>query len=175
MVPLCGSFITIWAPWCQRKCVYTSYGDQGCSTMFSRCDNSTKRGVSPLSDPWGSGEDNTPSSCCRILVLQIYTIIHALALYTRNMRIICTYNVYRVLYTRTISTLFWILCFFGHRHCCCTAFSFGWPNKCQGEKRVTKCYHNVWSNTGLLVFIFYQAHDVSSSPKIKNRIFRLPE
>ena len=24
-------------------------------------------------------------------------------------------------------------------------FSFGWPNKYQQEKRVTKWYHNVWS------------------------------
>ena len=43
MVPLCGSFIIISATWCQRKCVYTPYGDQCCSTMFSRCANPTKR------------------------------------------------------------------------------------------------------------------------------------
>ena len=65
---------------------------------------------------------------------------------------VCTYDVYRVLYARTIRTIFLILFVFGHRHCCWTAFSFGWPNKCQDEKRFTKWYLNVWSEQPTFTF-----------------------
>ena len=140
MVPLCGSFI-ISATWCQRKCVrvHPVWRLRLLHYMFPRCENPTKRGVSSRSDPWDSGEDNTPSSSCRILLFRKYipgTILYALALYTR-----------------TIRTIFLILPvrFFDHRHCCWTASSFGWPNKCHEEKRVSKWYHNVWSKDWLPV------------------------
>ena len=66
-----------------------------------------------------------------------------------------TYTGYEVLYMRTIRTIFWILCFFGHRHRCCTAFSFGWPNKCQEEKKVTKQSGTITLGLAADVFSFY--------------------
>ena len=70
-------------------------------------------------------------------------------------------------YTRTIRTYFLILCFFGHRHCCCTAFSFGWPNKCQEEKRVTKWYHNAWSySVNIISYSYSNSAEYCEPPDI---------
>ena len=84
------------------------------------------------------------------IVPLMYPIIHAWHYKRERYRIICTYDVHRVPYTRTIRTIFWIhtvrvLCCFGHRCCCCTALIFGWRNKSREDKRATKWYYNVWS------------------------------
>ena len=93
---------------------------------------------------------------CYANIYSEYDNRYALALYTRTIRIICTYDVYRVLHTyENDAYVFFniIIMSFGIGTAAAQPFSFGWPNKyasIRKKKLSRKRYRNAWSNQEIL-------------------------